>query len=89
MPGVDPRYRGVDEYFAAARALYASLGYQDQGDIYLGGWSDFTAPASTSSIRSRPGSSGSDHGAGVRLLTVPGLPRLRGFGGFAAATSSA
>jgi GNAT superfamily N-acetyltransferase len=31
---------GVDEYFTAARALYSSLGYVDQGGVYLGGWSD-------------------------------------------------
>ena len=43
MPGVILD-TGVDEYFAAARALYASLGYQDQGGIYLGGWSDPDRP---------------------------------------------
>lgn len=35
---------GVDEDFAAARALYASLGYVDQGGVYLGGWSDPDRP---------------------------------------------
>ena len=35
---------GVDESFAAARALYASLGYVDQGGVYLGGWSDPDRP---------------------------------------------
>jgi GNAT superfamily N-acetyltransferase len=39
MPGVILD-TGVDEYFAAARALYAALGYVDQGGVYLGGWSD-------------------------------------------------
>jgi GNAT superfamily N-acetyltransferase len=43
MPGVILD-TGVDGYFAAARALYASLGYQDQGGIYLGGWSDPDRP---------------------------------------------
>ena len=35
---------GMDEYFAAARALYAALGYVDQGGVYLGGWSDPDRP---------------------------------------------
>ncbi len=39
MPGVILD-TGMDEYFAAARALYAALGYVDQGGVYLGGWSD-------------------------------------------------
>jgi GNAT superfamily N-acetyltransferase len=43
MPGVILD-TGVDEYFAAARALYASLGYVDQGGVYLGGWSDPDRP---------------------------------------------
>jgi len=43
MPGVILD-TGVDESFAAARALYASLGYTDQGGVYLGGWSDPDRP---------------------------------------------
>ena len=43
MPGVILD-TGVDEYFAAARALYASLGYIDRGGVYLGGWSDPDRP---------------------------------------------
>jgi GNAT superfamily N-acetyltransferase len=43
MPGVILD-TGIDEYFAAARALYASLGYEDRGDVYLGGWSDPDRP---------------------------------------------
>ena len=43
MPGVILD-TGVDEYFAAARALYTSLGYQDQSGVYLGGWSDPDRP---------------------------------------------
>jgi putative acetyltransferase len=39
MPGVILD-TGVNEDFAAARGLYASLGYVDQGGVYLGGWSD-------------------------------------------------
>jgi GNAT superfamily N-acetyltransferase len=35
---------GVDEYFAAARALYTALGYTDQRGVYLGGWSDPDRP---------------------------------------------
>ena len=35
---------GVNEDFAAARGLYASLGYVDQGGVYLGGWSDPDRP---------------------------------------------
>jgi len=31
---------GTSEYFAPARALYRSLGYADEGAIYLEGWSD-------------------------------------------------
>ena len=43
MPGVILD-TGTDDYFAAARALYASLGYIDQGGVYLGGWSDPDRP---------------------------------------------
>ena len=43
MPGVILD-TGVDDYFAAARALYAALGYVDQGGVYLGGWSDPDRP---------------------------------------------
>lgn len=43
MPGVILD-TGVDEYFAAARALYSSMGYVDQGGVYLGGWSDPDRP---------------------------------------------
>ena len=43
MPGVILD-TGIDEYFAAARALYASLGYEDRGGVYLGGWSDPDRP---------------------------------------------
>ena len=39
MPGV-VLDTGTDEYFAAARALYRSLGYLERGGVYLGGWSD-------------------------------------------------
>jgi len=39
MPGVILD-TGIDEYFAAARALYRSLGYIDRRGVYLGGWSD-------------------------------------------------
>jgi len=35
---------GVGEAFAAARGLYAALGYVDQGGVYLGGWSDPDRP---------------------------------------------
>lgn len=35
---------GTDDYFAAARHLYRSLGYADQGGVYLGGWSDPDQP---------------------------------------------
>jgi GNAT superfamily N-acetyltransferase len=35
---------GTSEYFAPARALYASLGYADLGNVYLGGWSDPDQP---------------------------------------------
>ena len=31
---------GTSDYFAPARALYASLGYEDLGNVFLGGWSD-------------------------------------------------
>jgi GNAT superfamily N-acetyltransferase len=31
---------GTGDDFVAARALYHSLGYVDQGGVYLGGWSD-------------------------------------------------
>lgn len=43
MPGVILD-TGVNEPFAAARGLYASLGYIDQGGVYLGGWSDPDRP---------------------------------------------
>ena len=39
MPGVILD-TGTSDYFAAARALYRSLGYVDRGGVYLGGWSD-------------------------------------------------
>jgi GNAT superfamily N-acetyltransferase len=39
MPGVILD-TGTDDVFAASRALYRSLGYLDQGGVYLGGWSD-------------------------------------------------
>jgi GNAT superfamily N-acetyltransferase len=39
MPGVILD-TGTTEDFAAARALYRDLGYDDQGGVYLGGWSD-------------------------------------------------
>lgn len=39
MPGVILD-TGTDASFAPARALYRSLGYVDQEDVYLGGWSD-------------------------------------------------
>ena len=35
---------GTNEYFAPARALYRSLGYVDQGGVYLGGWSNPDRP---------------------------------------------
>ncbi len=35
---------GVGDDFAAARGLYAALGYVDQGGVYLGGWSDPDRP---------------------------------------------
>ena len=31
---------GTGDDFAAARALYRSLGYVDKGGVYIGGWSD-------------------------------------------------
>jgi GNAT superfamily N-acetyltransferase len=31
---------GTSDYFAPARALYRSIGYVDEGAIYLEGWSD-------------------------------------------------
>jgi GNAT superfamily N-acetyltransferase len=43
MPGVILD-TGVGDDFAAARGLYASLGYVDQGGVYLGGWSDPDQP---------------------------------------------
>jgi GNAT superfamily N-acetyltransferase len=43
MPGVILD-TGMDEYFAAARELYRALGYEDQGGVYLGGWSDPDRP---------------------------------------------
>lgn len=43
MPGVILD-TGVDESFAAARALYRALGYVDVGGVYLGGWSDPDQP---------------------------------------------
>jgi GNAT superfamily N-acetyltransferase len=39
MPGVILD-TGTTDYFAAARALYRSLGYVDEDNVYLGGWSD-------------------------------------------------
>jgi GNAT superfamily N-acetyltransferase len=39
MPGVILD-TGTNDSFAAARALYRSLGYVDQENVYLGGWSD-------------------------------------------------
>jgi GNAT superfamily N-acetyltransferase len=35
---------GVDDSFTAARALYRSMGYRDQGGVFLGGWSDPEQP---------------------------------------------
>ena len=43
MPGVILD-TGTGESFAAARALYRSLGYADRGGRYLGGWSDPDRP---------------------------------------------
>jgi len=43
MPGIILD-TGVDDSYAAARALYAALGYVDQGGVYLGGWSDPDRP---------------------------------------------
>ncbi len=43
MPGVILD-TGTTDYFAAARALYRSLGYIDHGGVYLGGWSDPDRP---------------------------------------------
>jgi GNAT superfamily N-acetyltransferase len=31
---------GTSDFFAPARALYRSLGYEEIGGVYLGGWSD-------------------------------------------------
>jgi GNAT superfamily N-acetyltransferase len=35
---------GIDDDSAAARGLYRSMGYVDQGGVYLGGWSDPDQP---------------------------------------------
>ena len=35
---------GTTDYFAPARALYQGLGYVDQRNVYLGGWSDPDRP---------------------------------------------
>jgi GNAT superfamily N-acetyltransferase len=35
---------GVDDSFAAARGLYSSMGYREQGGVFLGGWSDPEQP---------------------------------------------
>jgi GNAT superfamily N-acetyltransferase len=35
---------GTSEYFAPARAMYRSLGYENDGHVYLGGWSDPDRP---------------------------------------------
>jgi GNAT superfamily N-acetyltransferase len=43
MPGVILD-TGAGDDFAAARALYTSMGYVDQGGVYLGGWSDPDRP---------------------------------------------
>ncbi|HEX6844158.1 MAG TPA: GNAT family N-acetyltransferase [Actinomycetota bacterium] len=43
MPGVILD-TGTDDTFAVSRALYRSLGYRDQGGVYLGGWSDPDQP---------------------------------------------
>ena len=43
MPGVILD-TGAGDDFIAARALYASIGYVDQGGVYLGGWSDPDRP---------------------------------------------
>jgi GNAT superfamily N-acetyltransferase len=39
MPGVALE-TGTDASFATARALYRSMGYVEQGEVFLGGWSD-------------------------------------------------
>jgi GNAT superfamily N-acetyltransferase len=43
MPGMILE-TGTSDEFAAARALYRSLGYVNQGGVYLGGWSDPDRP---------------------------------------------
>jgi GNAT superfamily N-acetyltransferase len=43
MPGVILD-TGTDESFAAARALYGSLGYEQQQGVFLAGWSDPDRP---------------------------------------------
>ena len=35
---------GTDETFAVSRALYRSMGYREQGGVFLGGWSDPEQP---------------------------------------------
>jgi GNAT superfamily N-acetyltransferase len=35
---------GTDETFAVSRELYRSMGYRDQGGVFLGGWSDPEQP---------------------------------------------
>jgi ribosomal protein S18 acetylase RimI-like enzyme len=35
---------GTDDYFAAARALYRELGYENVGGVFIGGWSDPEQP---------------------------------------------
>ena len=35
---------GTDETFAVSRVLYRSMGYRDQGGVFLGGWSDPEQP---------------------------------------------
>jgi GNAT superfamily N-acetyltransferase len=35
---------GTDDHFAAARALYRALGYENVGGVFLGGWSDPERP---------------------------------------------
>jgi GNAT superfamily N-acetyltransferase len=35
---------GVDAYYDAARALYRSIGFLEQGGVFLGGWSEPELP---------------------------------------------
>ena len=35
---------GTDETFTVSRELYRSMGYRDQGGVFLGGWSDPEQP---------------------------------------------